>query len=96
MNEKKETIAISANIEITAASIQTVVEKAKKSSGRNEKGFYRIDTADILNGLISRFLLEHNFEEWVKDIDIQLDWFLKYTGEEAKLNPEPGTLNRVL
>ncbi|MCP4348566.1 MAG: hypothetical protein GY795_24040 [Desulfobacterales bacterium] len=68
MADSKDTITVNVNVDITTASLQAVVENAKKIAGPNEKGFYRIDTADKVGEMISRFLLEHDFETYVQDI----------------------------
>ncbi len=68
MTDEKDLIEIHANLKITTASLQTIVENCKKIAGRNEKGYYRVDTAGKLNTMISRFLLENNFEGYVRDI----------------------------
>ena len=67
MSESLQTVRINAVVEITAASLQTIVAQAKKRAGRNEKGYYRVDTADKVAEMISRFLLEKDFESYVKD-----------------------------
>ena len=69
MPEKKETLVVRANVEMTAASLQAIVENAKKISGPSEKGGYRLDTADKVSEMISRFLLENDFESFVKNFD---------------------------
>ncbi len=69
MSESKDTIVVHANVEMTSASLQTIVQNAKKISGADEKGVYRLDTADKVSEMISRFLLEKDFENYVKDID---------------------------
>ncbi len=66
MVEPKDTIIVNANVEMTTESLQTIVENAKKEAGRDEKGIYRIDTADKVSEMISRFLLEKDFEGYVK------------------------------
>ncbi len=68
MSASKDTIIVNANIEMTARSLQTIVEKAKQKAGHDEKGFYRVDTADKVSEMISRFLLEKDFEGYVKNI----------------------------
>jgi len=68
MTDEKDLIEIHANLKITTASLQIIVENCKKIAGRNEKGYYRVDTAGKLNAIISRFLLENNFEGYVRDI----------------------------
>lgn len=45
------------------------VENAKKIAGRDEKGVYRVDTADWVGKMISNFLLKNNFEDYTKDIE---------------------------
>ena len=69
MPERKDTLMVRANVEMTASSLQAIVENAKKVSGPNEKGVYRVDTADKVSEMISRFLLENDFEGFVKNID---------------------------
>ena len=68
MSETTNTIVVNANIKMTAASLETIVENAKKIAGRNEKGYYHIDTAEKVNEMISRFLLENGFENYVQNI----------------------------
>ena len=46
MGTDKETVVVRANVEMTAASLQAIVANAKAASGTDEKGLYRIDTAD--------------------------------------------------
>jgi hypothetical protein len=69
MNESKETITVNVNIEMTAASLQAIVENAKIIEGRDEKGVYRIDTADKVSEMISQFILENDFESYAKNIE---------------------------
>jgi hypothetical protein len=64
-----DTIVVRANVEMTAESLRTIVENAKKRAGTDESGFYRVDTADKVGEMISRFLLERDFESYVKDIE---------------------------
>ena len=67
MDASKDTIVVNANVEMTTGSLQTIVEKAKQKAGRDEKGVYRVDTADKVSEMISRFLLEKDFEGYVRD-----------------------------
>jgi hypothetical protein len=69
MSEFKDTMVLRANVEMTTASLQAIVQNAKKVAGRDEKGRYRVDTADKVSEMISRFLLENDFESFVKNID---------------------------
>ena len=68
MTEEKDTIEVRINVKITTTSLETIVENAKKIAGRNEKGHYRVDTAGKVSRMISRFLLENDFEGFVSDI----------------------------
>ena len=69
MPEREDTLLVRANVEMTAASLQAIVENAKKVSGTDEKGVYRVDTADKVGEMVSRFLLENDFESFVKNIN---------------------------
>lgn len=69
MPEKKDTLMVRTNVEMTAASLEAIVENAKKLSGPDDKGVYRVDTAEKVNEMISRFLLENDFESFVKNIN---------------------------
>jgi len=69
VTESRDMITVHVNIEITAASLQTIVENVKHIAGRDEKGVYRVDTADKVNEMISRFLFDNDFEGYVKDIE---------------------------
>jgi hypothetical protein len=68
MTNEKETLVVNVNVEITATSLQAIVENAKINTGRDLKGVYRIDTADKVSQVISRFLSENDFESYAKDI----------------------------
>ena len=68
MTDEKDLIEIHVNVKITTVSLQTIVGNAKKIAGRNEKGHYRVDTADKVSEMISSFLLENDFEGYVSDI----------------------------
>jgi len=67
MNTSTDTIAVNVIVEVTPASLQAIVEHAKRMVGRNEKGHYQVDTADKVSEMISRFLLEKDFEGYVKN-----------------------------
>jgi hypothetical protein len=69
MSGSKDTITVNVNVEMTTASLQAIVENAKKVEGCNEKGVYRIDTADKVSEMISNFILENDFESYAKNID---------------------------
>lgn len=60
-------IDVNVVVKITTESLQAVVANAKKLVGPNEKGHYRVDTADMLGAMISSFLLKNDFELFAKD-----------------------------
>lgn len=68
MNTLKEIITVHVNIDVTTASLQAIVENAKKIAGHDEKGVYRVDTAEWVNKMVSRFLFENDFESYAKNI----------------------------
>lgn len=68
MIQPEKMITINTIVEITAKSLQTIVANMKTMTQRNSKGHYEIDPAEKVNELISRFLLEKDFEGFVKDI----------------------------
>lgn len=61
-------IAVNVVVEMTPASLEAIVENAKRLSRRNAKGHYKIDTADAVGETITRFLHKHDFETYAKDI----------------------------
>lgn len=67
MSENSPLVRVHVNIELSAASLQAVVANTKKKAGTDEKGHYRVDTADALSELISRFLQEKDFDAFSKD-----------------------------
>ena len=67
MSENSPLVRVHVNIELSAAALQAVVANTKKKAGTDEKGHYRVDTADALSDLISRFLREKDFEAFSKD-----------------------------
>ncbi len=69
MAESNKTITINTVLEITAESLESIVKNAKMLSERNKRGHYNIDTAGMVNEMISRFLLESDFEGYVKNIE---------------------------
>lgn len=68
MASPKDLLDVHVNVEITAGTLSAIVENAKQIAGRNEKGGYRVDTAEKVGEMISRFLAIHDFEGFVKDI----------------------------
>lgn len=69
MLENSPLVRVHVNIEISAASLQAVVANAKKKAGPDGRGHYRVDTADALAALISKFLQEKGFDDFARDED---------------------------
>jgi len=67
MTEKIDTIEVHVNVVMTTESLKTIVDNTKRLVGRNEKGHYKVDTADAVGKMISRFVLEKDFEAFVQD-----------------------------
>lgn len=66
MADSADTITVRVNVEIATAALKTIVETAKQMTGSDEKGHYQVDTADKVSDILSRFLMEKNFEEYVR------------------------------
>ncbi len=62
-----DTIEVHANVIMTTESLKAIVENTKRLARKNEKGHYTVDTADAVSGMVSRFLLEMDFESFTKD-----------------------------
>ena len=69
MTESKDMITVHVNVDITVASLQTIVENVKRIAGHDENGVYRVDTADKVSEMISQFLFENDFELYVNNIE---------------------------
>jgi hypothetical protein len=69
MGENRETVVVRANVEMTAAALRAIVANAKAVAGADVKGVYRVDTADKVSEMITRFLRENDFERFVKNVD---------------------------
>ncbi len=69
MPDSPDTITVCVNVEIKPEALQDIVANAKKIAGPDAKGVYRVDTADKVAEMISKFLREKNFEAFVKDLN---------------------------
>ena len=70
MAQSPEKVTVHVKIDVSAEALQTVVAVAKKLVGRDAKGHFRVDTADVLSELISRFLVEKDFAGFVQNEDL--------------------------
>lgn len=68
-NLSSDKLSVHVNVEISAAALQAIVANAKKKASKDANGTYRVDTADQVSAMISRFLDEKNFDEYVLNID---------------------------
>jgi hypothetical protein len=62
-----DTIEVRANVIMTTDSLKAVVENTKRLAPKDEKGRRRVDTAAAVGKMISRFLLENDFEAFTQD-----------------------------
>ena len=67
MGDTTNTVRVNVTVTIAGETLQTIVQTAKDIVGRNEKGHYRIDTADLLEDLLSRFIAESDFAAFSAD-----------------------------
>ena len=68
MSGTDNVLQINAHVHMTSTSLEAMVENAKTLQGQDDDGIYRVDTVEKVNEMISRFLLEKDFEGYVKDI----------------------------
>ncbi len=68
MSDSRQTLLVKANVEVTPETLQAIVQNAKEMAGPDEKGVYRVDTAEMVSEMISKFLLEKDFEAFARDI----------------------------
>lgn len=69
MSGSQNFIRVHANVDITVDTLQTIVANAKQVAGKDNKGIYRVDTAEKVSEIISKFLQEKNFERYVCNLD---------------------------
>jgi hypothetical protein len=62
-------LSVHVNVEISAVALQAIVANAKRTAPRDSDGNYRVDTADCVSAIISRFLAVRDFDSFVMDVD---------------------------
>lgn len=67
MEDPRETLTVSVNVEMTAEALNSVVQTMKSIVGRNEKGHYKVDTHAAVGDMITRFLFEKDFDTYVQN-----------------------------
>ncbi|MGB5983681.1 MAG: hypothetical protein WBG37_00135 [Desulfobacterales bacterium] len=61
------TLRVHVNIDLPEAALQTIVSRCKAHTAPDEKGHYRVDTADKVSELVSKYLQETAFLQFVDD-----------------------------
>ncbi len=61
----QDKLSVHVNVQISAAALQAIVANAKKTADKDANGTYRIDTADQVSLMISRFLEEKDFDSYI-------------------------------
>jgi len=69
MTIDEDSVRVHVNLQIRTTTLTAVVANAKKAAGPDPDGYYRVDTADVLSELISRFLGQADFESYVEAPD---------------------------
>ena len=67
-SDNDDAILIRTNLRLRPATLQTIVAKLKQTAGCDEHGRYHVDTAEGVGELISRFLLEKDFDAFADDL----------------------------
>lgn len=66
---RNDRLIVHVNVEISAVALQAIVANAKRMADKDADGICRVDTADQLSIMISRFLDEKDFDNYVLDFD---------------------------
>ena len=64
---RDDIVRINANLEISGETLQRLVRTAKAITVADARGHYKIDTAELLSAMISRFLVERDFDAYVAE-----------------------------
>ena len=67
-NTNSDKLAVHVNVEISAAALQAIVANAKRLAAIDADGICRVDTADQVSMMISRFLKDKDFDNYVLDL----------------------------
>ncbi|MDJ0723005.1 MAG: hypothetical protein QNJ04_15320 [Desulfobacterales bacterium] len=60
-------VVINVNLEIPGRTLERIVHTAKTIKGPDGRGHFRIDTAELVSHLISRFLRDGGFAEYAAE-----------------------------
>ena len=64
-----EKLAVHVNVQISADALQAIVANSKLIAAKDADGICRVDPADQLSKMISRFLDEMDFDTYVLNIE---------------------------
>lgn len=65
----EDKLDIHVKVTVTGTILTAIIENAKRMVDCDEKGGYRIDTADLVGEMISLFLEKYDFEGFVRAAD---------------------------
>jgi hypothetical protein len=68
MSPNSPLVRVHVNIELPAACIEAVVANTKKKAVSKPQEGHRLEPADALSALISAFLQQNGFDEFVRDV----------------------------
>ena len=66
---EQDMVTVQVNLDIGVEALKSVVANAKAVAGKNDRGVYRVDTADKLGEMISKFLLKADFQKFAQDLE---------------------------
>ncbi len=67
-DNQNDRLSVHVKIEISANALQAIVANAKRTVPKSPDGTYRVDTADYVGTMVSRFLANRDFESFVMDV----------------------------
>jgi hypothetical protein len=68
-DHQNDSLSVHINIQISANALQAIVANAKRTAIKSPDGTYRVDTAEYVGTMVSRFLAERDFDSYVMDVD---------------------------
>ncbi|MEJ2156922.1 MAG: hypothetical protein P8X96_16415 [Desulfobacteraceae bacterium] len=68
-DNQNDRLSVHVKIEISANALQAIVANAKRTVPKSPDGTYRVDTADYVGTMVSRFLANRDFESFVMDVE---------------------------
>ncbi len=69
MENEQDMVTVQVNLDIGVEALKSVVANAKAVAGKDDRGIYRVDTADKLGEMISRFLLKADFQGFAQNLE---------------------------